>query len=420
VSSTPLFRSAALNACQVKWLGEIVLVRPLSFLALTAMAIFMALLIVCFLLFASYTKRSTVSGQLVPDIGILRVYAPQPGVVVAKHVREGQWFRKGDILFLTSSERQSSTRNDIQATISRQVALREQSLREDLTNTLRLQEVDASVLRKKIDGLQAEQGKVIHQLADQRVRIELADAAVKRAGQLRTQGYISTELWQQKQVDLLDQRNRLQALERDQISVERELQVQRSELASLPLRHRTQLAQIERLITSTGQEWTESEGKRRIALVSPVSGVATAVTAEVGQAIDGGKPVVSIVPDGAVLQAHLFARSRAIGFIRPGDQVLLRYQAYPYQKFGHAKGVVASVSRTALVASDLAGTPAQASNSGEALYRITVTLARQTITAYGKPLPLQAGMLVDADILHEKRKLYEWVLEPLYSLTGKL
>jgi membrane fusion protein len=227
-------------------------------------------------------------------------------------------------------------------------------------------------------------------------------------------------MWQQKQADLLDQRNRLQALERDQISVERELQTQRSELTSLPLRQRTQLAQIERLITSTDQEWTESEGKRRIALIAPKSGIATAVTAEVGQAVDGGKPVVSIVPDGAVLQAHLFAPSRAIGFIRPGDHVLLRYQAYPYQKFGHALGVVGSVSRTALSSDDLSGTPAWTSNSGEPLYRITVMLARQTVTAYGHPLSLQAGMLVDADVLHERRKLYEWVLEPLYSLTGKL
>jgi membrane fusion protein len=420
MSTPPLFRTAALNERQVKWLGDIVLVRPLSFLVLTTMAVAMALLIGCFMVFGSYTNRSTVSGQLVPDVGVLKVYASQPGIVIAKHVREGQRFKKGDILYITSSERQSSTQDDIQATISRQVALRERSLRDDLNHTRRLQQTEENALRKKIDGLQAEQANVVHQLAGQRLRIELADAALKRAAQLLAQGYISTEMWQQKQADMLDQRNRRQALERDQISVERELEAQRSELTSLPLRQQTQLAQIERLITSTGQEWTESEGKRRIALIAPESGLATAVTAEVGQMVDGGKPVVSIVPDGAVLQAHLFAPSRAIGFIRPGDHVLLRYQAYPYQKFGHAEGVVASVSRTALSASDLTGTPAQASTSGEPLYRITVMLAHQTITAYGKPLPLQAGMLVDADILHERRKLYEWVLEPLYSLTGKL
>jgi membrane fusion protein len=420
VSKKPLFRADALNARQIKCFGDIVLVRPLSFLAFTTTAVAMALLLLGFMFFSSYTKRSTVSGQLIPDVGVLRVYAPQAGIVVAKHVREGKRCKKGDLLYVTSSERQSSAQGDIQATISHQVALREQSLRDDLTHTRTLQQAEENALRKKIDGLQAEQANVVRQLAGQSVRIELADAAVNRASKLLTQGYISTEMWQQKQADMLDQRNRLQALQRDQISVERELQAQRSELASLPLRQQTQLAQIERLITSTGQEWTESEGKRHIAVVAPESGIATAVTAEVGQAVDSGKPVVSIVPDGAVLQAHLFAPSRAIGFVRPGDHVLLRYQAYPYQKFGHADGVVASVSRTALSASDLAGTPAQESNGGEPLYRITVTLARQTITVYGKPLSLQAGMLVDADILHEKRKLYEWVLEPLYSLTGKL
>jgi membrane fusion protein len=203
------------------------------------------------MVFGSYTKRSTVSGQLVPDTGVLKVYAPQAGIVVTKHVREGIWFKKGDILYLTSSERQTSTQGDIQASISRQVALRVQSLRDDLNHTRRLQQAEDSALRKKIDGLQAEQANVIHQLAGQRVRFELADAVVKRASKLLGEGYISTEMWQQKQADLLDQRNRLQALERDQISVERELQAQRSELASLPLRQLSQLAQIERRITST-------------------------------------------------------------------------------------------------------------------------------------------------------------------------
>jgi membrane fusion protein len=56
----------------------------------------------------------------------------------------------------------------------------------------------------------------------------------------------------------------------------------------------------------------------------------------------------------------------------------------------------------------------------EPLYRITVNLAAQAVTAYGQPQMLQAGMSLDADILQERRRLYEWVLEPLYSLTGKL
>ncbi|MFI8040681.1 HlyD family secretion protein, partial [Acinetobacter baumannii] len=42
------------------------------------------------------------------------------------------------------------------------------------------------------------------------------------------------------------------------------------------------------------------------------------------------------------------------------------------------------------------------------------------VKAYGKDMPLQVGMTLEGDIMHEKRKLYEWVLEPLFSITGKL
>jgi membrane fusion protein len=54
------------------------------------------------------------------------------------------------------------------------------------------------------------------------------------------------------------------------------------------------------------------------------------------------------------------------------------------------------------------------------MYRITVRLSKQEIKTYGRPQALQAGMLLDADILQETRSLYEWVLEPLFSLSGKL
>lgn len=419
VAPTPLFRRAAVDASPAKWLGEILLVRPLSFFMLTTMAMVMSILIISFMLFFSYTKRTTVAGQLVPDVGVIRVYASQSGIVLEKHVREGQWCKKGDILYLTSSERHSETQGGVQASISRQVAMRERSLREELREMRRLQGDETRALNKKIDGLRAERTQVDQQMAGQRMRIELAEAAVKRAALLRAQGYFSVELLQSKEADLIEQRNRQQAFEREKIGLERELQAQHGELTSLPLRQRSQLAQVERLITTTTQEWTESEGKRRIAVVAPESGTATAVIAETGQAVDGNKPLVSLIPDGALMQAHLYAPSRAIGFVRPGDHVLLRYQAYPYQKFGHAEGIAESVSRTALSANELAGTSFAAS-SGEPLYRITVALSRQSITAYGKSHPLQAGMWVDADIRHEGRKLYEWVLEPLYTLTGKL
>lgn len=312
----------------------------------------------------------------------------------------------------------------IQANISHQVESRRLSLQEEMEKTRRLQQDERESLLKRIEGLAAEMQKLDNLIDGQRSRVKLSEDTVARYQGLLGQDYISREQVQQKQEELLDQRSRLQSMEREQIAVGREMATRQKEAAGLSFKHQNQLAQIDRGISTVDQELTESEGKRRLVITAPTEGTATAVIAEVGQAVDGSRPLVSIVPTGAVLQAQLYAPSRAVGFIRPGDAVLLRYQAYPYQKFGHARGKVLSVAKTALPSNEISalgniGGSGNGQNS-EPLYRINVSLDSQSISAYGQPQALQAGMLLDADVLQDTRRLYEWVLEPLLSLTGKL
>lgn len=413
---TPLFREAARKNTTAKTVGEIVMVRPLSFAVLAALATTMTLLLACFAIFGSYTKRATVTGYLAPDLGLLRLYPTQAGTVFSKNVQEGQAVKKGDRLYVLSAERQSGKGGGIQESISRYVASRQQSLQDELGQTQQLHQDQERALGKRIDALSAEKSSLAQQVAGQQARIKLAKASAERAVKLQSQGFFSRDMAQQKQAELLDQRDRLQTLERARIGIERDLQAAQNDLASLPIAQRNQLAQIERQIANATQEFAESESKRELAITAPHSGIATAVTADPGQSVDMGKPLMSIIPDGAVMQAHLYAPSRAIGFIRPGNDVLLRYQAYPYQKFGHARGKVVSISRSAMSGDEIA----PAFNRGEAMYRITVSLRSQTMKAYGQAYSLQPGMLVDADILLEQRKLYEWALEPLFSLTGKM
>jgi membrane fusion protein len=127
---------------------------------------------------------------------------------------------------------------------------------------------------------------------------------------------------------------------------------------------------------------------------------------------------VLIVPAGSKLRAELYAPSRAVGFVAVGDEVRLRYEPFPYQKFGHYRGTVAAVSRTALQRSGL-GLPTTGFGS-ESVYEVLVALQEQTVMAYGEERELRPGTAVEADVLLETRRLYEWVLEPLYSLTGKV
>lgn len=419
-----LFRQQAVTAQQTQTMGEIVLIKPMSFTYLTLFALALALIICSFFAWGTYTKRSTVLGQLTPSTGLLKIYVPQPGVVLEKKVTESQQVKAGDVLYVLSSERQSSRMGATQAAISDQVEQRQLSLRQEIQTSESLQLEERAGLTKKIAALQNELRQLHDQIEGQRDRVKLSETTVSRYAHLLAQDYISKEQLQQKQEELLDQKARQQSLERDSITIGRELSAQQTELAGLALKQKNQIAQLDRMLSNTNQELTESEAKRRLVITAPQAGTVTAVIAEVGQSVDGSKPLVMVVPENVQLYAHLYAPSRAIGFVNPGDKVLIRYQAYPYQKFGHHQGVVDQVSKTALPANEISslGTVINGNNnnSNEPLYRITVKLAEQSIKTYGQVHRLQTGMLLDADILQEKRRLFEWVLEPLFSLTGKL
>lgn len=419
----PLFRLKALEAHKQQWLGEIMMIRPTSFTFLTLMAAAMAALVIGFLFWGSYTKRSTVTGQLVPASGQVKVYVHQPGIVLEKFVNEGQMVQRGQPLLSLSSERYGSDAGPVQAGISQQLRQRGDSLRDQLEKQRHLQVDERNSLTSKVASLQQEVTTLVEQAQSQRRLVALATDAAERYQGLMDKGYISMDQLQQRQGELLGQRQSLQGLERERTSLQQRLAESRTELAGLQNRQANQLAEVQRQQSALEQELAESEAKRNLLVTAPEAGIATAVLAEVGQTVDSSRPLLSIVPADTPLQAELYAPSKSIGFIKPGDSVLIRYQAYPYQKFGQYHGQVQSISRASISSTELTsmvGSVPGLAQQGEQVYRLRIQLNDQSALAYGEPRPLQSGMLLEADILLDTRFLYEWVLEPLYSLTGKL
>ncbi|WP_330565711.1 HlyD family secretion protein [Pseudomonas yamanorum] len=358
-----------------------------------------------------------------PASGQVKVYAPQPGVVLKRFVQEGQAVRQGDPLYSISSERYSASAEPVQAGVSRQLGERADSLRDQVSKQKQLNAEERKSLVSKVASLQERLQTLTAQAANQRALVNLVTDAAGRYQGLMDKGYISMDQLQQRQSELLSQKQSLQRLDSDRAALQQELAENRSQLVSIDARHANQLAELTRQLAMVEQDLGESEAKRTLLIRAPQSGVATALLAEAGQAVETARPLVNIVPADSLLRAELYAPSKAVGFIKEGDSVLIRYQAYPYQKFGQYRATVQSVSRTTLSSAELAsmagGVPGLG-QGGEQFYRILVALEGQQVLAYGKARPLQSGMLLDADIMQDTRRLYEWVLEPLYSLTGKL
>ncbi|WP_321955182.1 HlyD family secretion protein [Burkholderia cenocepacia] len=418
-----LFRREAQEANRTSLLGGIVLVRPISFTFLTGVAASMAAGVVLLFMVGGYTQRATVDGLIVPEAGLVKIYARQSGVVLRKNIVEGQHVEKGMVLYTVSTELRSATEGGTQAALIDQSNRRKRSLLEEMNKTKTLQKDESATLRTKLASLRVDLDGIDIQLSHQKERATIAADGVARYRRLLDQDYISTDQLQQRETDLIDQKSRLVSLKRDRVNISQQIREAEIDLANILLKHQNQLSQIGRSVIDVEQALIEAEARREFVITAPETGIATAVIPEPGQSVDTVHPIAGIVPDGTRWQANLFVPSAAVGFIHVGDPVRLRFQAFPYQKFGQYTARVKSIARAALSPAELSETgisTISARSEAGGFYRVIATLDAQSVTVYGRPQSLQTGMTLQADILRERRRLYEWVLDPLYSFTGKL
>jgi membrane fusion protein len=202
-------------------------------------------------------------------------------------------------------------------------------------------------------------------------------------------------------------------MQRSRTALERELDAAKLEAAASQFTTEKHLSELERQELTLEQQLSESDSHREQVITAPADGVVTAITGERGMTANPQVPLLAILPSGAKLQARLLAPSRAIGTISVGDRVTLRYQAFPYQRYGVFSGVITEISKTMLAPEELDG-PIKAN---EPAYRVTVALADQAVHVGEKTFALQPGMQLDADILMEQRRLITWLVEPLFSIA---
>jgi membrane fusion protein len=419
---TDLFRREVYAHRQQSWIGGVQTIRPLSLTMLTALVVLIALAVGAFLGFAQYTKKARVNGFLAPDRGVLRLLPPLPGTVTESHVREGQRVRAGDVLFVLSPD--LSTRSgDTQIAVQRSLDEQGRSLRDSAQAQSALVRSQRVELERRIADMQRELEQMGAEAALVQERLVLAQQAQARVESLKAENFVSQAQVQAKAEDVLAVRAQLATLERQRAAQRREISALQGERAQLPLRESAQREQIERELQQLERAQAEAEARHRIVVRAPQDAVVSAVLAEPGQTATPGVALASLVPAEAKLQAHLYAPSSAVGFVAPQQPVLLRYQAFPYQKFGHQAGRIVAVSRTPLQSGELASLPLPRvadSDVAEPLYRITVELDRQTIRAYGDERALAPGMQLEADVLLDRRRLIEWIFEPVISVTGRV
>ena len=394
----------------------------MSHVVLTGIFVTLALLVIAFFALFETTRKSHVQGMLVPAAGVIRVYSSQTGVIKEVGIKEGQFVREGEILFVVSSERSNSDANSTEALISSLLMRRRDSFHTELQQAKVQASQRRAALQQRGYDLQSEIKRLNSQAVMQKQRIALSEQTVARFAQLKVTNYISAAQLQEREAELLDQRQRLLEIERIRSATQRDLASSQAEEKDIAMQALREEIALRRDASTLEQNLTENEARREVTVRAHQSGTITAIAANVGQTVGAATSLATILPEGNKLEAEMYVPSRSIGFLKPGMTALLRYQAFPYQKFGQHSARVREVATTSLRPEELETSAAAmpGASQSEPIYRVRLELDQPTVQAYGNVMQLRSGMLVDASIMLERRKLYEWILEPVFSISGRL
>lgn len=412
---TSLFRKEALEYRKDRLYGDVILLPPLSITVLVGVTSSICVLILSILFWGTYTRKEEVRGYLIPDKGIIKTYAQQTGTIASVHVREGDEVREGETLVTVLSERNLQGGSNIDSVQLHELQTSQRQFQERIEGEYRLLQAETSRLQGQIAGLKKELVQIGESLRTQEDRVKMLEGRVAGAKKLFDQKNMSQTEYQTYYDELLVQQQHRQDLLRAKLASENSLSQTESELAQLPIKTEARIQEIESHISELKQRSAEVEGRRALEIRAPIDGTITALQAREGQWQATNTPLLAIVPKNAVFQVELFVPSRAIGFLTLGQKVRIRYDAFPYRRFGVYEGTVSVISKHVLLPSELP-VPLELK---EPVYRVTVVLKDQCIHAYDRNFPLQAGMSLEADIILDKQTLIEWILDPLLSMRGR-
>ncbi len=409
-----LFRKEAISHATRRLAGEVVLTSSTPSRVLGALAVAVVVGGAAFASTATYARRETVAGWLAPEAGLIRVPARQGGVVAQVHVKEGQMLRAGQPI-ATISLSSTLQSGDSYTELSQSFATQGAAAQARAGAAQAALDAESRQMRSRRAGLARELLETRRRITLQSQRLDLAEKEVERAETIAAQGFLPRRELEARRSAALAVDQQMSELTAQALSYEREIGEVDARLAAIPIDLAAAVAEAAAVRAGLDQQVTQTAAQSSYVVVATVAGRIAALPVNQGQTVDPGAAIAVMTAGDSPLEAELYAPTRASGFVNEGQPVRLMYQAFPHEKFGTGEGVVTSVSRTVLAPAEVAIPGLQVS---EPVFRIRVRMKSDSVAAYGRRVPLQPGMLLNADVVIDRRSLLEWLLDPLYA-AGK-
>jgi len=416
-----MYRKEAIASRNQHWSGKAILlaeVRPYRVVLFTV--IFFGLFF-AFIIFGSYTRRINVSGEIISSPRAITVFSGQQGFVVSQKVHPGQAVKRGQPIYQIDVSRTTTSgvvSNKRRINIQKQIAAIDQmanKIRQNKQTTLdtinREKASYEAALQHSSDVLDtAQQGLRMMKKNMENYR------SYQRKGLINNDQLVNqSTIYYQQQNDLLGLRSQNEQNALQILALQSRLQTQAVDFDN-------QLSQLDMQKSGLADELTDADANSDLIITSPVDGWIDTLSVSPGQMVSNGDSLLQIIPgESHHFELILWVPDSSVPYLSVNQSINIRYDAFPAEKFGQFPGKIVAIARTPASPQEMAtypGAPLKSADKPHTWYKVVVAPGNQHFHYKGRQIQPENGMKATSTLFLEERKLYQWILSPLYDIRN--
>lgn len=415
-----LFRKEVNEHQQNHWAGKALLLAGWPVWVVASLTAIFLIALLSFLIFSHYTRRINVSGEVITQPHSINLFSPEQGVVTNLMVATGKTVKKGQPLYQIDVSRVTQAGNVSTTTLSAINKQRDQigTIITQLQNNKR---ITLENLQQQLEQYQQAHKVSQDMVASAQQGLDAMQKSMQNYGAYQRKGLINTDQLNNQRYLFYQQQTSFQSLNTQSIQESLQITNLRSELVTRAADFDNQIAQYGVQRNDLDRQLAEADGKGSLLITAPTDGKISSLSVTPGQMVNAGDSLAQLVPaKNSPFFLVAWLPNESVPYVKPGELINIRYEAYPFEKYGQFPGRVESVSSAPASEQELNSYSSAPKNANGTVsgpyYKVIVSLDKNRLSWHGETLSLSSGMKAESTMFLEKRPLYQWMLSPYYSM----
>ena len=415
-----IYRKEAIEYKKNHWKGKALLLAGIPAWLVTLLASLFLIALVLSLIFCTFTQRIDVRGEVITLPHSVNVFAPQQGFVVNQHVKVGDIVNKGQPLYELDVSRNTINGNVSAAQI--EVINEKIANAEDIIRKLTHNKAETlTALDKQIKTTSASLAETNRMLATTQVGLNKMHINLSSYDKYLKDGLITKDQYNYQHSLYFQQQSAYQSLVTQKMQLESQLTQTNSDKITKAADFDNQISSQHNQINDYKNQLVESNANGNLIIKATTNGKIESLAVTKGQMVENGSSLAQIKPTGDIeYYLILWLPNNTIPYVKPGDTINIRYDAFPADKFGQFPGKVISISSVPASRQEMAEYTNVNNGTSQqelALYKAIIKIKDKTFNYNGKTLTLSNGLKAQAVVFLEERPLYMWMFTPFYKMT---